>query len=142
MQCNNSPLSPNQKAKESLQGPCCWNLALFSGGLPCFLGCFWRRVDIWPYVFVHFSAFSVVRYIVHTCPNLQCNPCSKCYTLWTASVHTLHMSKPNVTRVQSATEWTASVHTRHMPKPNVTRVQSATEWTASVHSGHMSKPAM
>ena len=25
--------------------------------------------------------------------------------------YTLHMSKPNVTRVQSATEWTASVHT-------------------------------
>ena len=47
-----------------------------------------------------------------------------------ASVHTLHMPKPNVTRVQSATEWTASVHTLHMPKPNVTRVQSATEWTA------------
>ena len=38
------------------------------------------------------------------------------------------MPKPNVTRVQSATEWTASVHTLHMPKPNVTRVQSATEW--------------
>ena len=44
------------------------------------------------------------------------------------------MSKPNVTRVQSATEWTASVHTLHMSKPNVTRVQSATEWTASVHT--------
>ena len=43
-----------------------------------------------------------------------------------ASVHTLHMSKPNVTRVQSATQWTASVHTLHMSKPNVTRVQSAT----------------
>ena len=57
-----------------------------------------------------------------------------------ASVHTLHMSKPNVTRVQSATEWTASVHTLHMSKPNVTRVQSATEWTASVHTLHMSKP--
>ena len=42
-----------------------------------------------------------------------------------ASVHTLHMPKPNVTRVQSATEWTALVHTLHMPKPNVTRVQSA-----------------
>ena len=40
------------------------------------------------------------------------------------------MSKPNVTRVQSATEWTASVHTLHMSKPNVTRVQSATERTA------------
>ena len=83
-------------------------------------------------------------------------------TQWTASVHTLHMSKPNVTwfkvlpngllryilytcpkpnvtRVQSATQWTASVHTLHMPKPNVTRVQSATQWTASVHTLHMSK---
>ena len=46
------------------------------------------------------------------------------------------MPKPNVTRVQSATESTASVHTSHMPKPNVTRVQSATEWTASVHTLH------
>ena len=61
-------------------------------------------------------------------------------TRWTASVHTLHMSKPNVTRVQSATQWTASVHTLHMSKPNVTRVQSATQWTASVHTLHMSKP--
>ena len=61
-------------------------------------------------------------------------------TQWTASVHTLHMSKPNVTRVQSATQWTASVHTVHMSKPNVTRVQSATQWTASVHTVHMSKP--
>ena len=50
------------------------------------------------------------------------------------------MSKPNVTRVQSATERTASVHTLHMSKPNVTRVQSATERTASVHTLHMSKP--
>ena len=49
------------------------------------------------------------------------------------------MSKPNVTRVQSATQWTASVHTLHMSKPNVTRVQSATQWTASVHTLHMSK---
>ena len=59
-----------------------------------------------------------------------------------ASVHTLHMPKPNVTRVQSATQWTASVHTLHMSKPNVTRVQSATQWTASVHTLHMSKPVM
>ena len=36
------------------------------------------------------------------------------------------MPKPNVTRVQSATQWNAAVHTLHMPKPNVTRVQSAT----------------
>ena len=33
------------------------------------------------------------------------------------------MPKPNVTRVQSATQWTASVHTLDMPKPNVTHVQ-------------------
>ena len=59
---------------------------------------------------------------------------------WTASVHTLHMLKPNVTRVQSATQSTASVHTLHMPKPNVTRVQSATQSTASVHTLHMLKP--
>ena len=58
-------------------------------------------------------------------------------TQWTASVHTIHMPKPNVTRVQSATQWTASVHTLHMPKPNVTRVQSATQRTASVHTLHM-----
>ena len=49
------------------------------------------------------------------------------------------MSKPNVSRVQSATEWTASVHTLQMSKPNVTRVQSATEWTASVLTLHVSK---
>ena len=60
----------------------------------------------------------------------------------TASVHTLHMPKPNVTRVQSASEWTASVHALHMPKPNVTRVQSATQWIASVHALHMPKPTV
>ena len=48
------------------------------------------------------------------------------------------MSKPNVTRVQSATQWTASVLTLHMSKPNATRVQSATEWTAAVHTLNMS----
>ena len=67
-----------------------------------------------------------------------------------------HVQTCNVTRVQSATEWTASVHTLHMSKPvcnpcskcyamdcfgtyfthvqtcNVTRVQSATQWTAPI----------
>ena len=46
-----------------------WMLLVVVGSCGC-CGCCWRRVDIWPYVFVHFSAFSVVRYIVHTCPNL------------------------------------------------------------------------
>ena len=61
------------------------------------------------------------------------------FAICTASLHTLHMSKPNVTRVQSATQSTSSVHTLHMPKPNVTRVQSATQSTASVHTLHMPK---
>ena len=52
------------------------------------------------------------------------------------------MSKPNVTRVQSATEWTASTYFTHVQTCDVTRVQSATEWTASVHTLHMSKPVM
>ena len=43
------------------------------------------------------------------------------------SEHTLHMSKPDNFRVQSATEWTASVHTLHMSKPDNVRVQSVTE---------------
>ena len=75
---------------------------------------------------------SLSRYIPHTCSHLESVRVQSAD--WTASVHTLHMPKPNVTRVQSATERTASVHTLHMPKPNVTRVQSATEWTASVHT--------
>ena len=79
--------------------------------------------------------------VVLGCVNVVCS-CThvKDATEWAASVHTLHMSQPNVTRVQSATEWTASVHTLHMSTPNVTCVQSATEWTASVHTSHMSKP--
>ena len=45
------------------------------------------------------------------------------------------MSKPNVTRVQSATQWTASVHTlTHVQTCDYVRVQSATQWTASVHT--------
>ena len=38
-----------------------------------------------------------------------------------------------MSRVQSAMEWIASVHTSHMSKPNVARVLSATAWTASVN---------
>ena len=64
----------------------------------------------------------------------------KTATEWTASIHTLHMFKPNGTRVQSATEWTASVHTLHMSKLDATRVQNATEWIASLHTLHVSKP--
>ena len=42
-----------------------------------------------------------------------------------------HVRTCDYVRVRSATQWTASVHTLNMSKPNVTRVQSATEWTAN-----------
>ena len=84
-----------------------------------------------------------------------CNSCSKCYAMDCLGTYFLYMPKPNVTRVQSATqwiasvhtlraqsptEWTASVYTLHMPKPDITRVQRATQWTASVHTLHMPEP--
>ena len=66
----------------------------------------------------------------------QCNSCSSA-TEWTASVHTLHMLKPNVTRVQRATQWTASVHTFDTyfthAQIQCNSCSSATEWTASLH---------
>ena len=91
--------------------------------------------------FIIFCALHDILQGIHTSHNSKPNVTRvQSATQWTASVHTLHMSKRNVTRVQSATPWTASVHTSHMSKPNVTRVQSATQWTASVHTLHMSKP--
>ena len=80
--------------------------------------------------------------------------------------YSTHVQTCDYVRVQSATEWTASVLTLHMSKPVITfvfkvlrngcfgaysthvqtcdyvRVQSATEWTASVHTLHMSKPVI
>ena len=68
---------------------------------------------------------------VQTCDTV----CVQKATEWTASVHTLHMSKPVITFVQSATEWTASVHTlTHVQTCDTVCVQKATKWTASVHT--------
>ena len=44
-------------------------------------------------------------------------PCSKCYGMHCFATYFTHVQTCNVTRVQSATEWTASVHTLHMSKP-------------------------
>ena len=71
----------------------------------------------------------LLRYILHTCPNLWCNPCSKCYGMDCFGTYFTHAQSCDVTHVQSATEWTASV-------------QSVTEWTASVHTSHMPKAVM
>ena len=55
--------------------------------------------------------------LLHTCPNLWCNSCSKCYGMDCFRTYFTHVQTCDVTRVQSATEWTASVHTSHMSKP-------------------------
>ena len=81
---------------------------------------------------------------VQTCDDVRVQSATE----WTASGHTLHMSKPAMTFVFSATEWTASVHTlhyiyfTHVQTRDDVRVQSATEWIASVHTLHMSRPVM
>ena len=59
----------------------------------------------------------LLRYILHTCPNLWCNSCSKCYGVDCFGTYFTHVQTCDVTHVQSATEWTASAHTSHMSKP-------------------------
>ena len=116
--------------------------------------------------------FNVLRngllpYILYTCPNLWKRSCSKCYAMDCFGTYFAHVQTCDNVRVQSATQWTASVHTLHMSKPVITfgfkvlygmdcfgtyfthvqtcdnvRVQSATQWTASVHTLHMSKPVI
>ena len=133
---------------------------------------------------------ALLRYLLYTCPNLWLRSCSKCYGMDCFGTYVTHVQTCDYVRVQSATEWTASVHTLHMSKPVITfvfkvlrnallryilytcpnlwlrscskcygmdcfgtyfthvqtsdyvRVQSATEWTASVHTLHMSKPVI
>ena len=58
----------------------------------------------------------LLRYILHTCPKLWCNPCSRCYGMDCFGTYFTHVQSCDVTRVQGATEWTASVHTSHMSK--------------------------
>ena len=59
----------------------------------------------------------LLRCILYTCPNLWCSTCSKCYGMDCFGTYFTHVQTCDVTRVQSATEWTASVHTLHMSKP-------------------------
>ena len=59
----------------------------------------------------------LLRYILYTCPKLWCNSCSKCYRMDCFGTYFTHVQTCDVTRVQSATKWTASVHTLHMSKP-------------------------
>ena len=109
----------------------------------------------------------LLRYILYTCPNKWCNACSKCYGMDCFGTYFTHVQTCDVTRVQSATERTASVHTLHMSKPVMPLVFKVLRngllryilytcpnlwWnscskcyeinSASVHTLHMSKPVM
>ena len=57
----------------------------------------------------------LLRYILHTCPKLWCNPCSKCYAVDCFGTYFTHVQSCDVTRVQSATQWAASVYRLHPP---------------------------
>ena len=72
---------------------------LRGGLLPCILHTLLRR--------------GLLRYRLHTCPKLWCNPCSKCYGMGCLAAYFTHVQSCDVTRVQSATQWTASVQTSH-----------------------------
>ena len=53
-------------------------------------------------------------YFTHV--QLWCNSCSKCYAMDCFGTYFTHVQSCDATRVQSATQWTASVHTLHMSK--------------------------
>ena len=86
--------------------------------------------------FVHFMKHCMM-YILHTCPKLWCNSCSKCYGMDCLGTYTSHMSKAVMWLVFKVL-WNGLpryiLHT--FQSCDVTRVQSSTEWTASVHTSH------
>ena len=85
----------------------------------------------------------LLRYILHTCPNLWWRSCSESYGMDCFGTYFTHVQTCDDVRVQSATEWTASVHTGHMSKSVMTFVfKVLRNGPASVHTSHMSKPVM
>ena len=64
----------------------------------------------------------LLRYILYTCPDLWWRSCSKCYGTHCFGTYFAHVQTCDDVRVQSATQWTASVHTLHMSKPVITFV--------------------
>ena len=89
-----------------------WNTPLvwFRSSLPL------PRFGVWAFFPDKVLRNGLLRYILYTCPNLWCNSCSKCYGMDCFGTYFTHVQTCDVTRVQSATEWTASVHTLHMSK--------------------------
>ena len=59
----------------------------------------------------------LLRYIVYTCPNKWLHSRSKCNEMDCFGTYFTHVQTCDYIRVQSATEWTASVHSLHTSKP-------------------------
>ena len=55
----------------------------------------------------------LLRYILHTCPKLWCNPCSNCYGMDCFGTYFTHVQSCDVTRVQTCdvTRWTITNET-------------------------------
>ena len=54
---------------------------------------------------------------VQTCDVTRLQSASQSYAMDCFGTYFTHVQTCDVTRVQSATQWTASVHTLHMSKP-------------------------
>ena len=84
-------------------------------GMDC-IGTYFTHVQSCDVIVLKVLRGGLLRYILHTCPKLWCNPCSKCYGVDCFGTYFTHAQSCDVTRVQSATEWTASVHPSHTSK--------------------------
>ena len=88
----------------------------------------------------------LLRYILYTCPKLWKRSCSKCYGMDCFATYFTHAQTCDNVCVQSATAWTASVHTLHMSKAVITFackvLRQSTAWTTSVHTLHMPQPVI
>ena len=83
----------------------------------------------------------LLRYILHTCPNLRLRSCSKCYGMDCFGTYFTHVQTCDYVRVPSATEWTDSVHSSHMSKPVMTFVFQVLR-NGLLRYIHMSKPVI
>ena len=69
---------------------------------------------------------------VQTCDNVRVQSAAQ----WTASVHTLHMSKHVITFVFKVLMDCFPTYFTHVQTCDNVRVQNAAEWIASVHTSH------
>ena len=91
----------------------------------CFCTCL-THVQTCDYVRVHSASYNwLLLYMPYTCPNLWLRSCSQCFVIDCFCTCLTHVQTCDYVRVRSATQLTASVHTLHMSKPVITLVVTA-----------------